>query len=121
MTKKSARPPIPNKEADRHFEGFMDPKQIEEGGVLRLSGQFLLDHEAEIVNLIKHEGRLAAEENPEHRVSKIEKVNGGIVAEVTNQRLAMHIGKALFHAYKGEHEFKMLKGEKFVEVIWKRD
>lgn len=121
MTKKSARPPIPNKEADRHFEGFMDPKQIEEGGVLKLSGKFLLDHEAEIVNLIKHEGRLAEEENPAHKVSKIEKVNGGIVAEITNQRLAMHIGKAISSAYKGEHEYKMLKGEKFVEVLWKRD
>jgi len=121
MNNKGTKPPISHKDQDRHYEDFMQPKMIEEGGVIRLSGKFLLDHETEVVNLIKHEGRLAAEKNPEHQVSKIEKVNGGIVVEISNQRLAMHIGKALVHAYKGEHEFKMLKGEKFVEVIWKRD
>ena len=106
---------------ERHYEDFQKPKAIEEGGLLRLSGHFLLDHEEELVNLIKHEGRLAEQKNPQHKVKKIEKVNGGIVAEVTDHNLALHIGKALVHAYKGEHTYKFLKGEKFVEVDWKRD
>lgn len=99
----------------------MEPKHIEEGGVIKLSGKFLLDHGDEIINLIKHEGNLAEQKNPGHKVNKIEKVNGGIVAEITDHNLALHIGKALVHAYRGEHEYKFLKGEKFVEVHWKRD
>jgi hypothetical protein len=106
---------------NRHFEDFRKPKKIEEGGVLNVSGAFLLDHEEEIINLIKHEGRLAEEKNPLHKVSKIEKVNGGIVVEITDHNLTLHIGKRLSHAYKGKHSYKFLKGEKFVEVDWSRD
>lgn len=105
----------------RHVEDFMEPKHIEEGGILRISGKFLLDHEDEIVNLVKHEGKLAEERNPLHKVSKIEKVDGGIVAEITDHNLTLHIGKALVHAYQGEHTYKFLKAEKYVEVIWRRD
>ncbi|OGB90554.1 hypothetical protein A2625_03295 [candidate division WOR-1 bacterium RIFCSPHIGHO2_01_FULL_53_15] len=106
---------------ERHYEDFQKPKKIEQGGRLKLSGAFLLDHEEELVNLIKHEGRLAEQKNPLHKVSKIEKVNGGIEAEVTDHNLAMHIGKALSHAYKGEHKYKFREGEKYVEVDWRRD
>jgi hypothetical protein len=106
---------------ERHYEGFMEPKKIEEGGMIRISGNFLLDHEDEVVNLVKHEGKMAEQKNPGHRVNKIEKVNGGITAEISDHNLALHIGKALVHAYKGKHEYKFLKGEKYVEVLWRRD
>lgn len=105
----------------RHAEAFREPKHIEEGGVVRMSGKFLLDHEEEIVNLIKHEGRIAEQRNPLHKVTAIEKVDGGIVAKISDHNLALHIGKALFHAYQGTHEFKFLKGEKYVEVLWQRE
>jgi len=121
MNRENTKPPIYDKDKDRHYEDFMKPKLIEEGGIIRLSGKFLLDHEEEIVNLIKHEGRIAEQRDPKHRVAKIEKKNGGIVAEISDHNLALHIGKALFHAYKGTHEFKFLKGEKYVEVLWQRD
>jgi hypothetical protein len=51
----------------------------------------------------------------------IEKEGGVIVATISEHNLAMHIGKCLEHAYKGKHESKFLKGEKYVEVIWSRD
>jgi len=106
---------------ERHYEDFQRPGKIEEGGVIRLSGSFLLDHEAEVVNLVKHEGKLAEERNPLHKVIGIEKADGGIVATLSDHNLALHIGKRLEHAYKGKHEFKFLKGEKYVEVLWRRD
>jgi len=106
---------------ERHYEGFMDPTKIEEGGIIRLSGKFLLDHEDEIVNLVQHEGKLAEQRNPAHKVVKIEKANGGLVVEISDHNLALHIGKALSHAYQGKHEYKFLKGEKYVEVDWRRD
>ena len=49
------------------------------------------------------------------------KADGKIVAQTTDHNLAMKIGKALVHSYKGEHEYKFSKGEKFVEVIWARN
>lgn len=106
---------------ERHYEGFMEPERAEEGGVINLAGKFLLDHEDEILNLVKHEGRLAAERNPDHKVTKIEKVDGGIRVLLSTHNLALHIGKSLEHAYKGEHTYKFLKDEKFVQVSWRRD
>jgi len=106
---------------ERHYEDFIKPKKIEEGGVIRLTGKFLLDHEDEVIGLVKHHGQAAEQKNPQHRITKIEKVNGGIIVETSEHNLAVHIGKALHHAYKGEHVYKFLKGEKFVEVDWKRD
>ncbi len=106
---------------DRHFDEFRQPVAIEQGGLLRLSGAFLLDHAEELINLIKHEGSLAEQRDPRHKVTNIEKVNGGIVAQISDHNLALHIGKALVHAYKGEHIYKFTKAEKFVEVDWKRD
>src|SRR3989338_4602248 len=90
--------------------------KLEEGGLVKLSGNFLLDHEAELVNLIKHVGKLAEEKNALHKVTKIEKANGGLIAETSDHNLALRIGKALLRAYKGEHSYKFLKEEKFVEV-----
>ena len=102
------------------YEQWRNP-DAQEGGVIRISGGFLLDHEAEIVNLVKHEGRLAEERNHNARVTRIEKTDGGIVIETSDHNLAQRIGKALHRAYKGEHRFKFRPGEKFVEVDWKRD
>jgi hypothetical protein len=107
--------------SDSCYGEYARKVKVEEGGIVRLSGDFLLDHEDEILNLIKHEGRLAKEKNPAHRVSRIEKANGGIVAETTDHNLALHLGKALCRAYHGEHTYRFLKDEKFVEVVWKRD
>lgn len=102
------------------FEQWRNPK-VEEGGIVRITGAFLLDHSEEILNLIKHEGKLAEEKNPNHKVSKIEKVDGGVIVETTDHNLAMKIGKALVHSYRGKHKYKFSKGEKFVEVDWIRD
>lgn len=106
---------------DRHFEDFRDPKKIEEGGIIRISGDFILDHEEDILNLVKHEGRIAEKRNPLHRVTNIEKKDGMILVEISDHNLTLHIGKALHSAYKGAHSYKFLKEEKFVEVDWKRD
>jgi len=106
---------------ERHYEAFRDPKHEEEGGIIKISGNFLLDHENEVVNLVKHEGELAAKRNPAHKINKIEKVDGGIHVELSTHNMALHIGKQLEHAYKGKHTFKFLKDEKYVEVLWRRD
>ncbi|OGC11488.1 hypothetical protein A3K48_03135 [candidate division WOR-1 bacterium RIFOXYA12_FULL_52_29] len=106
---------------ERHYEDFMKPKKIEEGGLIKLSGSFLLDHEADLVNLINNEGKLASEHDAKSRLLSVEKKDGSIWAKTSTHNLALHIGKALSHAYKGKHEYKFLDGEKFVEVLWERN
>lgn len=109
------------KETDKHYEEFRAPKQIEAGGMVTLSGAFLKDHEEEILGLIKHESSCAEQDNPAHKVTNIEKKDGKIIVTTSMHGLAMHIGKSLMHAYKGEHKFTFSHDEKYVEVEWKRD
>jgi hypothetical protein len=115
MTGPSAR------EQGRHFEGFRDPEHVEEGGVINISGNFLLDHKDEVLNLVKHEGKLSEERHPKRKVLSIDEADGKIVVKTSEHNLALHIGKALEHAYKGTHTYKFLKEEKYVEVDWRRD
>ena len=89
------RGPI-ERDNQRHFEDFRDSRnKIEEGGLLKISGNFLLDHEEEVLNLVKHEGRMAAEKNPNARVIGIEKKDGGIEVSISDHNLALHIGRLM--------------------------
>lgn len=106
---------------ERHYEEFMQPNKIEEGGLIKLSGSFLLDHETDLINLINNEGKLAEDHDAKSRLVKVEKKDGAIWAVTSTHNLALHIGKALTHAYQGSHEFKFLNGEKYVEVHWERN
>jgi len=104
-----------------HYEGFRSQKKVEQGGLIKLSGAFLHEHQDEILNLIKHEGKLAEEKSADHKVTKIEKANGGFHVEISDHNLALHIGKKLVSAYKGSHEVKLRNGEKYAEIRWSRD
>ncbi|NQT29048.1 MAG: hypothetical protein HQ596_00605 [Candidatus Saganbacteria bacterium] len=108
------------KDTGVRFEQPRNP-DYEEGGIIKISGAFLLDHEEDILNLVKHEGKLAEERNPNARVIEIAKINGGIEVKTSDHNLAMRIGKALSRSYKGEHHYNFRKGEKYAEVVWKRD
>ncbi len=105
----------------RHFEGFRNTHKIEEGGVLHISGAFIKDHCDEILNLVKNESAVFEKKNPAHKILDIKKTDGNITVDFSEHHLAMHVGKALAHAYKGKHEYKFLSGEKYVEVDWSRD
>lgn len=96
-------------------------RDTELGGIIKISGAFLLDHEEEILNLVKKEGKLSQERNPQAKVVSIDKNDGVVLVSVSEHNLAMRIGKALTSAYKGEHHYNFREGEKFAEVTWKRD
>lgn len=109
------------REKVHRYEQSRNP-DVELGGVIRISGAFILDHEEDILNLVKHQGRLAEQRNARHRITKIEKdKDGTLVVTTSEHNLAERIGRALHRAYKGEHRLKFREGEKFVEVDWRRD
>jgi hypothetical protein len=87
----------------------------EEGGIIKISGKFLLDHEEEVLNLVKKQS------TDNKLITDISKNSDTILVKTSDHNLAIRIGKALHSAYKGEHDFKFREGEKFAEVTWKRD
>ena len=121
MSNKKTNPPNKKNAVLRHYEGFRAPKYTEAGGIIKISGKFLLDHEEDILNLIKKEGKLAEERNDHAHISEIQKDGQGILVKASDHNLAIRIGKAVHKAYKGELDLKFREGEKFAEVVWKRD
>ncbi|MDH7600521.1 MAG: BCAM0308 family protein [Armatimonadota bacterium] len=91
------------------------------GGVLRLSGSFVFDHEEEILNLIRNETIKAMGLNPLERIMSLEFDDGGIEITTTNEKLAQRIGKALHKAYSGSIEYKWSEDTKLARVHWHRD
>jgi NMD protein affecting ribosome stability and mRNA decay len=91
------------------------------GGVVTLSGEFLKEHEQEIVSLINHENESAMEVNPIERIIDTERRDSEIVVLTTNEKLAQRIGRAVHKAYSGEVEYKWSKGTKLARVNWHRD
>ena len=109
------------KDNDRNYTEFRAKKQKEAGGQIKLSGAFLNEHKDEVLNLIKNQSRLFEQNSPDHKVTDITKVDGGIVVTTSSHNLAAHLGKALSHAFKGKHKLNFSKDEQYVEVDWRRD
>lgn len=90
-------------------------------GVLRLTGQFVIDHKDEILNLIRNETRKADNINPLERVMTMEAQPDGIELTTTNEKLAQRIGRAMHKAYSGEVEYKWSEDNKLARVYWHRE
>jgi hypothetical protein len=43
-----------------------------------------------------------------------------LVVETTTEKLAQHLGRAVYRAYKGELDFRWSEMNKFVRVYWSR-
>ncbi|MCL5104830.1 MAG: BCAM0308 family protein [Armatimonadetes bacterium] len=91
------------------------------GGVLTLSGDFMTNHNDEILNLIRNETNDAMGINPLERIMSMEAVGGDFQITTTNDRLAQRIGKALHKAYNGNIEYKWSGDTKLARVNWHRD
>lgn len=91
------------------------------GGVVRLSGSYIKDREEEILNLIRNEAELETKYRPLNRIISIRKDDGEIVIETTYPSMARRLGEAIYRAHKGDLEISFKDGEKFAEILWRRD
>ena len=90
-------------------------------GILTLSGGFLKEHKDEIVTLLKNEAeRVAGRSVADRIVSMTEEGKDRLVVETTTEKLAQHLGRAIYRAYKGELDFRWSEMNKFVRVYWSR-
>ena len=91
------------------------------GGILTLSGEFLKQYKQEILTLLENEASRVASRNVQDRVIQmLPEGKDKLVVETTTEKLAQHLGRAIYRAYKGELDFRWSEMNKFVRVYWSR-
>ncbi len=90
-------------------------------GEVTLSGGFLGQHRAEILNLVRNLETQEKGEHPLHRIMAIEDGSDGVVITTTDIHLPRRIGQALNDAYEGVLDFHYDEEGYYIRVAWHRD
>jgi len=92
------------------------------GGIVTLSGDFVIAHKDEFLHLIRNEEQRARGFNPLERVMSIkENGHGSIVISTTNEKLAQRLGRAMKKAFRGDVTYRWSHDDKLVRVDWVRE
>ncbi len=89
-------------------------------GYLRLEGDFLGEHEADLRGLIEHVEERERREHPLKRVMAIREEEGGLLVTTTDAQLAHAIASALHKAYRGDLESRWADDENLLRATWRR-
>ncbi len=89
-------------------------------GYVTITGDFIGEHEQEILQLIRNHEAHEKTEHPLQRIMNIEKTKVSTVVTTTDIHLARGIGDALHHAYQGELEYHYNAGQNLLRVNWSR-
>lgn len=89
-------------------------------GVLSLTGDYLLQHENEILNVVKNVEADTRAKNPLARIMEINQENKVLTISTTDAKLAQKLGKEVYKSHKGELHFKWSQADSFVRVNWAR-
>jgi hypothetical protein len=90
-------------------------------GILTLSGEFFKEHKDEIVNLLKKEAERVVKRSVADRIiTMTEEAKDRLVVETTTEKMAQHLGRAVYKANKGELHFKWGEMDKLVRIYWSR-
>jgi NMD protein affecting ribosome stability and mRNA decay len=90
------------------------------GGVISLSGDFLMPHREEILHLVRSEDARAKRINPLERIISIKDNLKSVEIQTTSDRFAQRIGMEIHRAYKGDVTYNWSRDEKFIRVKWRR-
>ncbi|MCL4296731.1 MAG: ATPase [Anaerolineae bacterium] len=89
-------------------------------GYVEISGPFLVDHHAEMLNLINNVEKQEKSEHPLERIIAATLERDHLLITSTGHHLARRIGEALARAYKGELSFQYAEAEDGIRVYWQR-
>lgn len=90
-------------------------------GILTLGGEFFTLHREEIVQLLEKEaGRVAGRSVADRIIQMNPEGRDKLVVETTTEKLAQHLGRAVYRAYKGDLNFRWSETDRFVRVYWSR-
>jgi NMD protein affecting ribosome stability and mRNA decay len=90
------------------------------GGIIQLSGEFLVPKKEEILHLVRNEEARAKENNPLERIISIKDNIKSVEIQTTSDRFAQRIGMEIHRAYKGDVTYHWSRGDKFIRVKWHR-
>jgi len=90
------------------------------GGVITLTGEYLVKHEEEILDLIKNKEALYRGKNPLGRIMEISQEGNVLTIATTEDKLAEKLGRDVYKAHKGDLHYKWSENESFVRVNWAR-
>ena len=89
-------------------------------GIVTFTGDYLIDHELEILNTIRNEAEKARVKNPLARIMEIRQEGNAITIRTTEDKLAQKLGKIIYKAHSGMLEYQWSKDNNFVRVNWSR-
>lgn len=90
-------------------------------GILTLSGEFFKERQEEIVTLLKNEAARVGKRSVDDRIIQMtQEGKDKMVVETTTEKMAQHLGRAIYKAYKGDLNFRWAEMDKFVRVYWSR-
>jgi NMD protein affecting ribosome stability and mRNA decay len=89
-------------------------------GVVTLKGDYLWQHEEEILNILRNTENNAMAKNPLGRIMSIKPEGDALLVETTEEKLAEHIGRALHKAHQGELNIDWSDNHSLCRVTWER-
>jgi len=89
-------------------------------GIITLSGEYMRQHELEILDLLKHKETIYRVKNPLGRIMEISQEENALTISTTEDKLAQKLGRDVFKAHKGDLHYKWNHDEKLVRVNWSR-
>ena len=89
-------------------------------GVVTLSGEYLLKHEDDILNMIKQTEARSRAKNPLGRIMEINQEKDVLTISTTEDKLAQKLGREVYKAHKGELHYSWSHDLHMVRVNWQR-
>lgn len=89
-------------------------------GIVTYSGNYLQEHENEILNTIKNSEQKSRIKNPLARIMEIKKDGNSMIVNTTDDKLAQKLGRDIYKAHSGSLEYKWSREHNFIRVNWNR-
>lgn len=90
-------------------------------GYLTVSGDFFQEHKDEVITLLNNEAaRVSGRSVLDRVITMEEESTNQLVVKTTTEKLAQHLGRAVYRAYKGELNFRWSETNPLVRVYWSR-
>jgi hypothetical protein len=89
-------------------------------GIATFSGNYLVEHEDDILNTIKNVEVKARAKNALARIMEIGQEKNVLTVRTTDEKLAEKLGKEIYKAHSGRLALQWSREESFVRVNWNR-
>lgn len=89
-------------------------------GIVTFSGDYLVQHEEDILNTIRNIETKSRVKNPLGRIMEISQDKNVLTVATTEDKLAQKLGREIYKAHRGELHYRWSHAENFVRVTWSR-